>query len=113
MDDGEAVAGVERLLRGDAAAVMFQAVDAYVQFAEAKGTVRCEASGDANLPHPLTYVQLQALSRLHFFAPDKSSSGNHWRTFANPNARELVDFAVETLASVFAADSDVIEVVEV
>ncbi len=113
MDDREAIAALERLFAGDAAAVIFQAVDVYVQFAGSKDTVRCEATGDANLPHPLSYLQLQALSRQGFYPPDKASSGNHWREFRDPTPRHLIDFALDTLTAVYAADPDVIEVTEV
>ena len=113
MDDGDALAALERLLAGKAAAVIFQAVDAFVQFAGSKELVRCEAVGDENLGHPLTYPQLQALSRQGFFAPDRTSAGNHWREFTRPAARDLLAFALDTLAAVYAADADVVEVVEV
>jgi hypothetical protein len=102
-----------RLFAGEIAAVIFQAGDAYVQFAGDGANLRCEAVGDQNLPLPLRYEQIQTLSRLGFFAPENGGAGNHWQDLQETGAEAAVALALATLESVYGADLAAVELVEV
>lgn len=104
---------IERLLKGELDAVIFEFGNAYVQFAGTRAEVRCEASGAKNFGRDLSFEQLQALSRLHFFPPAPGSSGNHWQSARDADSSTLARLAVETLTTVFAADPERVMIQEV
>jgi hypothetical protein len=110
LEDGSE--SLSRLIAGELDAVIFQGGETYVQFAMEAGSLRCEAIGDEYLRAPLRYERLQALSRLKFMPPARGGAGNHWQDVpADPGAAAA--FAVETLAVVYGAAPENIEVFEV
>lgn len=109
----EGVSALERLLRGELDAVIFQAGDAYVQFADDPTGIRCEAVGDRNLPVRLRFEQLQELAKLRFYPPEDASAGNHWQQLERVPTKQLLCLAVTTLGRVYGCDPAEITVTEV
>lgn len=99
-----------RLFAGEIDAVIFAAGDYFVQFAGTRDELRCEAVGDEYLRKALQFEQLQVLTRLGFFPPERGGPGNHWQDLRHGNAGEAARLAVEALTTVYAGDAAKIEI---